>query len=46
MSDLSRLLAPFVRRLGNMLARGTIAAVNALNISPAAREQIARHRVI
>lgn len=29
MSDFSRLIAPFVRRIGNLLARGTVAAVNA-----------------
>lgn len=29
MSDLSRLLAPLFRRLSNMMARGTVAAVNA-----------------
>lgn len=29
MSDFARLLAPFARRLSNMMARGTVAAVNA-----------------
>ena len=28
MSDLGKMLAPFARRLGNMLARGSVAAVN------------------
>jgi len=29
MSDIAKLIAPFARRLGNMLARGSVAAVNA-----------------
>lgn len=32
MSDFARLIGPIVRRIGNMLARGTVAAVNAADM--------------